>query len=119
MTLRFPRGRRAKPTHIQRTAQGTGLRDGSPDKEEAVALDPIDTRSSRNEERSRAQDSARIVGVVFLLIGSLGFIPGITQHYGDMKFLGHSSDAELLGILQVSVLHNIVHLLFGVAGLVL
>jgi predicted transporter len=56
-------------------------------------------------------------GVVFLLVGILGFIPGITTHYGDMQFAGHTSDAKLLGIFQVSILHNIVHLLFGVAGL--
>ena len=27
------------------------------------------------------------------------------------------SEAKLLGIFQVSVLHNIVHILFGIAGL--
>jgi hypothetical protein len=58
-----------------------------------------------------------VVAVVFLLIGVLGFIPGITTHYGDMTFAGHHSDALLLGVFQVSVLHNIVHLLFGVLGL--
>ena len=47
----------------------------------------------------------------------LGFIPGITTNYGDMTFAGHHSDARLLGVFQVSVLHNIVHLLFGVMGL--
>src|SRR3712207_3069617 len=36
-----------------------------------------------------------------------------------MQFAGHQSDAMLLGIFQVSVLHNIVHLLFGAAGLAL
>ncbi|MBG6183682.1 hypothetical protein IWX65_001644 [Arthrobacter sp. CAN_A214] len=34
-----------------------------------------------------------------------------------MSFAGHESEALLLGIFQVSILHNIVHLLFGVAGL--
>jgi len=58
-----------------------------------------------------------VVAVVFLLVGVLGFIPGITTHYGDMTFAGHHSDARLLGVFQVSVLHNIVHLLFGVLGL--
>ena len=33
-------------------------------------------------------------------------------------FASHHSDALLLGLFQVSILHNIVHLLFGVAGLV-
>ena len=62
---------------------------------------------------------AGVVGAVFLLVGVLGFIPGITTHYSDLSFAGHHSRAELLGIFQVSVLHNIVHLLFGVAGLAL
>src|SRR5690606_18885293 len=45
------------------------------------------------------------------------FIPGITTDYDQMAFAGHTSGAMLLGIFQVSILHNIVHLLFGVAGL--
>jgi hypothetical protein len=63
--------------------------------------------------------AARVVGVVFLLVGVLGFVPGITSDYGDMTFASHESMAMLLGIFQVSILHNIVHLLFGVAGIVL
>jgi hypothetical protein len=61
--------------------------------------------------------AAMIVGVVFVLVGILGFIPGITAHYGDLGFAGHGSGAKLLGIFQVSILHNIVHLLFGLAGI--
>ncbi len=69
--------------------------------------------------RSNLQKVAAAVGAVFLLVGILGFIPGITTNYGAMEFAGHQSDAMLLGIFQVSMLHNIVHLLFGVAGLAL
>ena len=61
--------------------------------------------------------AAKLVAATFLLVGVLGFVPGITTHYGDLSFAGHSSGAKLLGIFQVSVLHNIVHLLFGVVGL--
>jgi hypothetical protein len=60
---------------------------------------------------------ALVVGAVFLLVGALGFIPGITSNYDQMEFAGHESQAKLLGIFQVSVLHNIVHLLFGIAGI--
>jgi hypothetical protein len=56
-------------------------------------------------------------GVVFLVVGIAGFIPGITTNYGSMTFAGHHSGAMLLGIFQVSILHNIVHLLFGLAGI--
>ncbi len=68
--------------------------------------------------RSPLQLAALAVGAVFLLVGILGFIPGVTTNYGDMTFLGHDSEAKLLGLFQVNILHNIVHLLFGVAGLV-
>ena len=70
-------------------------------------------------DRTPVQSIAALVGAVFLLVGILGFIPGITTHYGDMSFAGHGSDAKLLGIFQVSILHNIVHLLFGIVGLAL
>jgi uncharacterized protein DUF4383 len=63
--------------------------------------------------------AAAAVGAVFLLVGILGFVPGITSDYDMMEFAGHESHAQLLGIFQVSVLHNVVHLLFGVAGLAL
>jgi hypothetical protein len=63
------------------------------------------------------QTAAAVVGAVFLLVGILGFIPGITTDYDAMEFAGHESDAKLLGVFQVSILHNVVHLLFGVAGL--
>lgn len=62
--------------------------------------------------------ASMVVGATFLLVGVLGFIPGITTGYDDMTFAGHESGAELLGIFQVSVLHNVVHLLFGVVGIV-
>ena len=68
---------------------------------------------------SATQNLALLVGVVFLAVGVLGFIPGITSHYSDLSFAGHNSEAILLGIFQVSILHNIVHLLFGVAGVAL
>ena len=69
-------------------------------------------------DRTPLQTVAMLVGIVFLLVGILGFIPGITSDApGD--FAGDNSNAELLGIFQTSILHNIVHLLFGLAGLAL
>ena len=67
--------------------------------------------------KTTLQRAAQAVGIVFLLVGILGFIPGITSDYDTMRFAGHQSEAMLLGIFQVSILHNIVHLLFGIAGL--
>lgn len=70
-----------------------------------------------DDRKTLLQRAAQAMGVVFLLVGILGFIPGITSNYDSLQFAGHESEALLLGIFQVSVLHNIVHLLFGVAGL--
>lgn len=68
---------------------------------------------------SATQNLALFVGVVFLAVGILGFVPGITTNYGDLSFAGHNSTAKLLGLFEVSILHNIVHLAFGVAGIAL
>ena len=65
-------------------------------------------------ERTLAQWLALVFGIAFLGAGILGFIPGITSNYDEMKFIGHDSEAKLLGLFQVSVFHNIFHLLFAV-----
>ncbi|MEU4393890.1 DUF4383 domain-containing protein [Kribbella sp. NPDC023855] len=65
------------------------------------------------------QKAALAVALAFLAVGVLGFVPGVTTDYDTMTFGGHDSDAMLLGIFQVSILHNIVHLLFGAVGLAL
>ena len=67
--------------------------------------------------RRPVQTAAMAVAVVFLLIGIAGFIPGVTTDYDGMTFAGHESTAMLLGVFHVSILHNIVHLLFGIVGL--
>jgi hypothetical protein len=67
--------------------------------------------------RTPAQIASLVVGIVFLAVGILGFVPGITENLDDIKFASHESGAELLGVFQVSVLHNVVHLLFGVIGI--
>jgi hypothetical protein len=74
---------------------------------------------ARSTSATPVQKGATVVAVVFLAVGVLGFIPGITTNYDTMMFGGHHSEAKLLGLFQVSVLHNLVHLLFGIVGLVL
>jgi len=77
------------------------------------------TRSDRaTAARTAVQKAALVVAVVFLAVGIAGFIPGVTTSYDTLSVASHHSQALLLGLFQVSVLHNIVHLLFGVAGLV-
>jgi Domain of unknown function (DUF4383) len=63
------------------------------------------------------QGAALIVAGGFLVIGVLGFIPGVTTDYGLLGWAGHHSGAKLFGVFAVSGLHNIVHLVFGVVGL--
>ena len=76
-------------------------------------------RAGANTSRDLLRTAAAVVGAVFLLVGVLGFVPGITSSYSDLTFAGHNSQAKLLGVFQVSILHNLVHVLFGVAGLAL
>jgi len=54
---------------------------------------------------------ALVFGVAFTLIGLLGFVPGVTTTDAD----GHQL---LLGLFMVDAVHNVVHLLSGVAGLI-
>jgi hypothetical protein len=82
-------------------------------------MSTIRDRMTGRTSHSPAQTVATVIALAFLAVGILGFIPGITSHYGDMTFAGHDSDAKLLGLFEVSVLHNIVHLLYGVVGLAL
>lgn len=53
------------------------------------------------------QTLAKVFGAVFLLVGILGFIPGVT------------TDGHLLGIFDVSPLHNIIHIASGLVALAL
>jgi uncharacterized membrane protein YiaA len=75
------------------------------------------SNSGQTERRSAIEKAAMAIGAVFLLVGILGFIPGITSNYDQLSGAGHHSGALLLGVFQVSYLHNGVHLLFGIAGL--
>jgi hypothetical protein len=77
-----------------------------------VAREPV-------RERAPLSEVALLISLGFLAVGIGGFIPGITTHYGDLQFAGHDSGAKLLGVFQVSVLHNLVHLGYGVTGAVL
>ena len=58
------------------------------------------------------QNVARLFGVVFLLIGALGFLAGGMSMEADPDLAPRA-----LGLFPVNVLHNAIHLLFGVWGL--
>jgi len=64
------------------------------------------------------QGAAIIVAGAFLVVGVLGFVPGVTAHLDQLQWAGHHSGAKLFGVFAVSGLHNIVHLAFGVIGFI-
>jgi uncharacterized protein DUF4383 len=60
--------------------------------------------------RSTLQMVALVFGAIYLAAGILGFLP----------FLGGSytmTNHALLGIFQINLLHNLVHVVIGIAGL--
>ena len=65
-------------------------------------------------KRSLVQLFAAVVGAVFLLVGILGFVPGVVSMFDEFSLIGPDSEAKLLGLFEVSVVHNIAHMLFGV-----
>lgn len=77
------------------------------------------TEGTHTAAAGQLQKVAALVAVSFLLAGVAGFIPGLTSDLGDLELYGHESGAQLLGLFEVSVLHNFIHLGFGAAGLLL
>lgn len=61
---------------------------------------------------------ARIFGVIFLLVGVAGFIPALTPAHSHPDVTMNASMGMLLGLFPVNILHNIVHILFGLWGLI-
>ncbi|WP_019869131.1 DUF4383 domain-containing protein [Salinispora oceanensis] len=74
---------------------------------------------ARARSRTGLQVAALAVAGILLLLGVLGFVPGITTDYAELRFAGPDSEAQLFGLFQVSFLHNILLLGSGLAGLVL
>lgn len=66
--------------------------------------------------RTIEQTSALLFGVVFLVVGIAGFIPGATTDYDRISTIG-GEGAHLLGIFGVNWIENVVHLAYAAAGL--
>ena len=75
-------------------------------------------RAGLRGERTDLQRAAQLFGIIFLIVGIAGFIPGITTDYDELTAFDHEG-AKVLGFIGVNILENIVHLLYGVAGLAL
>jgi hypothetical protein len=73
----------------------------------------MSSSTTRGGRTGRLTDSpnrlvAAIFGVVYLLVGLLGF-----AYTGFEDFAGTNTDEKILGIFEVNGLHNVVHLLIG------
>ena len=60
---------------------------------------------------------ALVFGIVFLLVGIAGFIPGLTQPLHAEHPAVEYGGGQLLGLFPVNALHNGVHILFGLWGI--
>jgi hypothetical protein len=74
--------------------------------------------ASRGRSSSAIQKTSLVIGIIFIVVAIAGFIPGLTSNMGMLGMAGTGSHALLLGVFQISVLHNIVHLLFGIVGII-
>ncbi len=64
-----------------------------------------------------AESLAGLVGLGLVILGVMGFIPGLVQHYGQLHWWKNGSGAQLFDVFQTSILHNLVYLGFGAVGL--
>jgi hypothetical protein len=65
----------------------------------------------------RIEPFARIFGIVFLIVGIGGFIPGLTPPHVHPGLTVQAASGMELGLFPVNVLHNLVHIVFGVWGI--
>ncbi|MBA8794085.1 hypothetical protein FHX74_001690 [Friedmanniella endophytica] len=63
------------------------------------------------------QRGAGLLAFVLCAAGVLGFVPGVTEHLDRLAVAGPGSQAELFGLVRVSVLVNALHLVAGGLGL--
>ncbi len=68
---------------------------------------------------SSTRKFATIMGAVFLIVGLLGFVPGITrmEHGHPGLTVEGPGTGYLLGLFHVNVIHNLIHIAFGIGGL--
>jgi hypothetical protein len=64
------------------------------------------------------QTFAKVFGIVYLIIGILGFIPGLVQPMvGGPDLAVEAGYGRFLGIFPVNLIHNLVHIGVGVWGI--
>jgi hypothetical protein len=61
---------------------------------------------------------ALVYGIVFLLVGIAGFVPGlVAPPEAGRELVVNTGFGRLFDLFPVNVLHNLVHVLFGIWGL--
>jgi hypothetical protein len=61
-------------------------------------------------KRTTVQTVALVFGAIYLAVGIIGFLPFLG---GSFTLTNHA----LLGLFQINLLHNVVHIVIGIAGL--
>ena len=63
---------------------------------------------------------ALVFGIVFLLVGIAGFIPGLlaAPAEGDPALAIEAAHGRLMGLFPVNVVHDLIHIAFGIWGIV-
>lgn len=62
---------------------------------------------------------ALVYGIVFLVVGIAGFIPGLTTPLGPQHpdLAVEAGAGRLFGLFPVNFVHNLVHIIFGIWGI--
>lgn len=64
------------------------------------------------------QSFARIFGIILVVVGLAGFVPGLVQPLIDTTGLAvETGYGRLLGLFPVNLIHNLVHLGVGIWGI--
>ncbi|HYE34009.1 DUF4383 domain-containing protein [Methylocaldum sp.] len=64
------------------------------------------------------QTFAKVFGILYVIVGILGFIPGLVQPIvGGPELAVEAGYGRLLGIFPVNLIHNLVHIGIGVWGI--
>jgi hypothetical protein len=70
----------------------------------------------KRDDGRNIRTAALAFGIVFVVVGIVGFIPGITTDTDRLGVFGDVA-ARLLGLFGVNWLENLAHVLFGVLGI--
>lgn len=65
----------------------------------------------------RTRYFALAFGIIYVAVGLVGFIPGLSSHPDHDKLVVDAGYGLLLGLFPINILHNVVHLLIGLLGL--